>query len=45
MDREALWATIQRVTELDTIEATEHTNMHTPISVYGQEGDCQKRFP
>ena len=45
MERGALWATVHRVTESDTIEATEHTHMHTPISVYGQEGECQERFP
>ena len=29
MDREAWWATVHRVTESDTTEATEHTHTHT----------------
>ena len=45
MEREALWATIHGVTESDTTEVTEHTHVHTPISVYGQEGECKKGFP
>ena len=42
MERGALWATVHRVTESDTIEATEHTHAHTYFSLRAGRGMPRK---
>ena len=44
MDRGAWWATVHRVTELDTTEATEHTHTHTFITLPHKESDMTQRL-